>query len=208
MNVKKVRSAGPSTFAKATADRSARVTAECGIIRIHRGVAEVLAHGPWGIDDEDEDDDERGPEGCFRTGIMNNKVKRGILRIRPGGGRALRLDKVSQGGFKDGQGKLRQFKNQFFVLPDGSLRNAELTKFGVWSAPPSPRLWRPGECGIRSPTGEGADCVGLTWRAVRVSGEGARTNTDGHGRHGRTGTKGTGRVVADAGRYRKVSEGN
>ncbi|MDB6017044.1 MAG: hypothetical protein JWR19_1533 [Pedosphaera sp.] len=50
-----------------------------------------------------------------RTDIMNDKVKRGILRIRPVGGRVLRLDKVSQGGFKDGQGKLRQFKNQFFV---------------------------------------------------------------------------------------------
>ncbi|MDB6016828.1 MAG: hypothetical protein JWR19_1317 [Pedosphaera sp.] len=62
-----------------------------------------------GIDDENED--ERGPEGCFRTGIMNDKVKQGILRICPGGCRVLRVDKGSQGGFKDGQGNLRQFKN-------------------------------------------------------------------------------------------------
>ncbi|MDB6018617.1 MAG: hypothetical protein JWR19_3106 [Pedosphaera sp.] len=86
--------------------------------------AEVLASGccrrfmsgPCGLPARDTADCQSALQPrCFRTGVMNNKVKQGILRIRPGSCRALRLDKVSQGGFKDGQGNLRQFKNQFFV---------------------------------------------------------------------------------------------
>ncbi|MDB6016645.1 MAG: hypothetical protein JWR19_1134 [Pedosphaera sp.] len=115
MNDIKVRSAGPS----------GRVTAECGIIRIHRGGASALAMGVAEVGEggmgstirlrQGFDGQARTRTNGDRTGIMNDKVKQGSLRTRAGGCRALRLDKVSQGGFKDRQGNLRQFKNQFFV---------------------------------------------------------------------------------------------